>query len=481
MTTGRAASLARTMSLAAAGALGASIALGACSGTEAEVLSPVGDGGLGLDDAALPGFDASAPGVDGGAEAGSRAAYCSGSGPPILVTAAEGGAITTCTGGLAQGAFRYALCTCEGYVSTEALTTDSFDSTTGAYDPAKARMGGSVGTNGGFNASGPLLVGGTLWGSDPTGLSMNAVSEAKGELHANGRVTSAMALTIGADAYVNGDLVATQSLSIAGTLHHPTGNVATAGGTRTVAKEVAGPVSVPPACDCAPSQLVDVAGLVQSYAASNDDAAAGIDPRALENVTKDLTLTIPCGRVYFTRVGGTAAIRLRIQGRTAVFVGGDLAPHGAFAIDVDPGSELDLFVGNNVVSGSTFALGSATNPASARLYVGGSGTLNLPDGATLGGNVYAPRAELVTAAAATVFGSVFARRVSAGGALTIHYDQAVLAKGAECPPPASSGCATCHDCGNQACTAGTCGACGSSADCCAPLSCLGGRCVADIR
>jgi hypothetical protein len=45
-------------------------------------------------------------------------------------------------------------------------------------------------------------------------------------------------------------------------------------------------------------------------------------------------------------------------------------------------------------------------------------------------------------------------------------------------PPVA--CNTCLDCGGQACNGGTCGACGSSADCCAPLRCSGGKCVPPI-
>src|SRR5258706_16012626 len=54
--------------------------------------------------------------------------YCSGKGAPILVS--DHGA-SVCTGGMAQAAFRYALCTCDGLVSAKPLVTDSFDSRNG--------------------------------------------------------------------------------------------------------------------------------------------------------------------------------------------------------------------------------------------------------------------------------------------------------------------------------------------------------------
>jgi hypothetical protein len=176
-------------------------------------------------------------------------------------------------------------------------------------------------------------------------------------------------------------------------------------------------------------------------------------------------------------VGGTGAIRLTVaSGRTAIFIGGDLAPSGAFTIDAGPKSEVDVFVEGNVVAGSTFTIGSAASPLKARLYVGGSGTINLPKATTLAGNLYGPRAELLLGSDTTVFGSIFTRRLNTQGTLTVHYDEGVLSAGDGCPAPPGA-CTSCHDCGNQACNAGTCGACATSADCCAPLQCSGGRCV----
>jgi len=97
--------------------------------------------------------------------------------------------------------------------------------------------------------------------------------------------------------------------------------------------------------------------------------------------------------------------------------------------------------------------------------------------------VYGPRAEMVLGGgggSTIVFGSIFVRRLSTQGSLTIHYDEGVLTKGDGCPPTATT-CTSCHDCGNQACVAGACGACASSDDCCAPLQCLSGRCVPSIK
>jgi hypothetical protein len=365
-------------------------------------------------------------------------------------------------------------------VSATSITTDSFDSANGAYDAGSALSGGGVGTNGNLSAQGTLHVGGALWVSDAMGMTV-ATANSAGELHVGGRVASGPSLTVGADAYVLGDIQASGTLSIAGTLYQPAGDTANAGSTPSIGGTSSASFTVPPACDCDPSLLVNVAAYVESYRTTNDDSALGIDPNALQNVTTATTLAIPCGRIFFDMVGGTGALTLTLaSGRTAIFIGGDLAPNGPFTIDVPAGSEVDVFVEGGVTAGSSFMLGNASNPASARLWVGGTATVNLASASVLAGNVYAPKSELVLGAGATtIFGSVFVDRVSAEGSLTIHYDQSVLTAGAACEAQPAS-CSSCHDCGNQACVAGACGACTDSSDCCAPLVCSAGRCVAEI-
>ncbi len=461
------------------------VALGvaSCGTTDVSVLSEqdIGAGPDGGSNVEAGGTTDGASSVDGGS---SRAAYCAGSGPPTLVDATDAGAVSTCAGQLAQASFRYALCTCDGYVGSQALTTDAFDSSAGPYDPAHALPGGSVGTNGNLNASGPMTVGGSLWVSDTTGLTSNAAIAAAGELHVQGEIHSGPSLRVGTDAWMASGIQTAGDLTVKGTLRIPTGAPLSVGGTKSVGTVTNTPVQVAPACDCAPQDLVDIGGYVASYRAQNDDAAAGIDPKLLENVKAPLTATIPCGRIFFTRVGGTAPIHLTAQGRVALFVGGDLSTTSDFLVDVPAGSELDLFVEGNVTVGGAFRAGSAANPSKARTYVGGNGTVNLQGQAELAGNLYAPAAQLVLggSAATTLYGSIFAARINAGADLTIHYDEAILASGgagAGCAPPTS--CKTCRDCGGQACNSGTCGGCTDSSQCCAPLVCRAGACIATVQ
>lgn len=439
----------------------------ACGSTDVQVLS--------TDDAGA-GADAGLSDATYG-DGGTRAEYCAGSGPPVLVTRDDAGTHVTCADRLAQTSFRFALCTCDGYVNAHGLTTDSFDGAKGAYDPGAAKAGGSVGTNGNFNSSGALSVGGTLWAGDATGMSLGAAAEAKGELRCAGHAGTA-ALKVGANAWVADDLVANGDLAIAGTLTIPAGKTLSAT-TQTIGKIVRAPVTVAPPCDCNAADFVDVASFVESYRSFNDDAAVPIDPRLFESPSAPVDVTIPCGRFFFTRVGANVPVKITVLGRAAIFVGGDLSATGDFVVDVPRGSELDLFVEGNVTVGGQFRVGDVQNPAKARTYVGGGGTVNLQNATNLAGNLYAPRAEVVLGDAATAFGSIFARRVSAGGDLTIHYDESVLRTSTPCAAPSS--CRTCRDCANQACIGGTCGACTDDAQCCAPLVCRSGACVLDIR
>lgn len=384
--------------------------------------------------------------------AGTRDDYCRGSGAPLVV--GDGARPSTCAGDLASVTFRFALCSCEAYVGSDSLVVDAFDGRSGA--PLAGSVAGSVGVNGKFDASGLLRVGGSLWVSSEADLVINGEAEVGAELYAGGRLAGSGSLRVGAGAFVAGE-VAIASFTPAGPVGPPPGGV------------------VPRPCACDPAALVNVAGFVAAFREQNDNTAIGLDAKALDGYAGAASLALPCGRYYLTRAAGDGPLSLEVNGRVALFVGGDLSLGGDLSIAVAPGAELDLFVGGNVNVAGAFGKGAEQAPSRVRTYVAGSGTINLQGPATLGGNLYAPRAELVAARGAEVFGSVFARRASASGPLTLHYDASVLAS--ECTPtPGPAACLSCEGCGNQACVEGACGSCRSDADCCAPLKCSGGRC-----
>jgi hypothetical protein len=441
-------------------------------------------------DGSAPRFDALSPDTGQG--------YCSGSGPPaLLMTNAAGTTTSTCPDQLAQRAFRYALCVCQNYTSDHALVTDAFDGTQGPYDPSTAMAGGSVGVNGQFHP-GPITIKGSVWASGAfSSITTTSPIQIAGELHAQGELQPSATVTVQGDAWMANGIQTGGSgpvnVTVGGTLHLPAGALDSVSGTFTHGPfdnsafpnpMCATPVQPDsgtktcPACDCDPSQFVDVAGVVRTYETQNDDGALQIDEHLLENPQTGVTRTLQCGLIYFTYVGGTAPIHLTTAGRVAIFINGDLTSSD-FEIEVPGGTELDLFVAGNITAG-TFKVGDQRNPARARTYVGGS--VNLQGATTLAGNLYVPNATITLGNTAPTFlyGSIFASGLNAGSDLTIHYDEAILTPSSTPSCATPSTCNTCNDCNGQACNSGTCGHCADSTQCCAPLVCTGGTCVADV-
>jgi hypothetical protein len=365
--------------------------------------------------------------VDGSANSlGTQGEFCMGSGPPALIAmTADAGLLSTCPDQLVQRAFRYALCTCDDYVNSHALVTDAFDGSKGPYDPSTATPGGSVGVNGNLSSSaGDLTVGGSLWASSPADIDTGAVL-VSGELHAQGELHPTGNVSVAGDAWLAGGIQTTGDLTVHGTLHVPSDVPIDVGGMNFGTPDRAA-FQVAPVCDCDPSDFVDVAGVVATYAEHNDDAPSTIQRDTLANVTSDLQVTLPCGRYYLKSIGaGSASIQITIQGRVAIFVAGDVSTSD-FSVVVPTGSELDLFVAGGVTVAGVFEVGSTQNPARARTYV--ENAVNLQSASTLAGNLYAPSATVTIGGSAPtiLYGSIFARSVSAGSDLTLHYDESIL-------------------------------------------------------
>jgi hypothetical protein len=117
--------------------------------------------------------------------------------------------------------------------------------------------------------------------------------------------------------------------------------------------------------------------------------------------------------------------------------------------------------------------------------------MSFSDAANIAGEIYGAYGPVDWSAGTDAYGSVFAGNFQGTSDVKIHYDLAVLQQGNSCPTsggggPADAGgggasCSSCRDCLNQACNAGKCGACGTSADCCAPLICIGGSCEPALK
>jgi len=403
-------------------------------------------------------------GVDAGTD------YCEGAGPPIFV----GDTTQICSNQLAVKTFRYALCLCEEHTAAAPVRVDAFNSEDGPY--TSGQLGGSIGVNGRIQANAGYYASGSLWVASPGGITSSLPMSVMADMHNQGPMNGQSDLLVGNEAKIGGP-VELNELVVTSTLTVPQNTNVNVSNLFSYGAYVRAPVSVAAPCDCEPEQLLNIAGYVRHHATENDNEIAGIPHDLLDGFSDTTTVSIDCGRVYFSRVVGSGPLHITITGRTALFIAGDLNLPGEFTITVEPGAELDLFIEGHLVSARRVQIGSQDAPSSVRMYLGGTGSFQLSSDSVLWANVYAPRAELVASGPLEVFGSLFLRRLNTANTIDIHYDKGVLNKANACPPSAiPTECTSCRDCLNQACINGQCSGCRTNRDCCSPLFCDDGSC-----
>jgi hypothetical protein len=136
---------------------------------------------------------------------------------------------------------------------------------------------------------------------------------------------------------------------------------------------------------------------------------------------------VPCGIYYVGPVRGNGALVLRVTGRVALLVDGDMTLTSPMTIELaTQDAELDLMIGGLLSSNARIMAGDTNHPSRTRIYIGGAGTINLSGDSQIAANVYAPRAAVALSAPATIFGSLFVRRLDQAAPVTIHYDEDVL-------------------------------------------------------
>jgi hypothetical protein len=419
--------------------------------------------------------------LDGGAKLN-----CPAGGAPIIANPEAGAA--GCVGNMAQVDFRWALCSCTNLDISAPLTTDGYNSTKG---PPNGGLGGNIGCDDAItNWSSHVTVGGDLWAADAgTFMPSGPGSEVRQDLHLGGSIHASSPFAVDESAYVTGTI---SGVTIDGGVSHP--------------------ASIPPPCDCAPSQLVPVGAIVAAHAPpNNDDALIGIDPGVVAAGGGPLRIDLPCGNYYLSGIMTSNPLTIFAHGHAAIYIAGDVVAGSPLAFQLDPTATLDIFVSGTITTSQLLTIGSPNYPALCRLYVGGAAKLSFSQNANIGCNIYAADSALVDwSATSAIYGSIFAGSFKASHDTFIHYDLGVLSAGSECPPPsgpASSGndagndaggsgagtdsgasgndgggggapvCSSCRDCANQACTQGVCGSCSQDSDCCAPLRCQAGTCA----
>lgn len=415
-----------------------------------------------------------------------------GIGPVISI---DTGTKAPCAGDLASTTFTWAVCSCSDLLFTGRVLVDGFDSSKGPYKPGE--LGAGVGANGGVRATSEATVFGQLWAASTTaGIESSSAGTVHHDLRCGGPAkVSEMAAR--RDAWVSGSI--TGKLAVDKTLHISPG--ASKGASTWGTLDDKAVVTVAPPCSCTPK--IPVAAIVAARKSSNDNAAVGLAPDVLAKAGHPDRIDLPCGHYYLTGFKLSTAAAIVVHGRTAIYVDGDIEAGGNLAITLDPKSELDLFVSGTIRASSNLRIGSTNAPALTRVYVGGTSPLVVSSTLLIAGNLWAGNAKVIWESETEFFGAIFAGDFESKSLLQLHYDRAVVKKGDDCPkappPPTDAGtppdvgspgmcgqlkttCSSCRDCGNQACIGNACGsACGSSADCCAPLTCVGGCCISPIK
>jgi hypothetical protein len=179
-----------------------------------------------------------------------------------------------------------------------------------------------------------------------------------------------------------------------------------------------------PPCDCAPDALLDIGAVVRAREDDNDNAGAAIASDRLDDFRGTQTLTLECGRYYFTRLKGEAPLTIRTRGHVAIFVANNVELGDSLRIETERDGQVSLFVAGDMRVGGSLALGGDPNGAArVDLYLASTGTLEIAGSTEIAGRLYAPRAELVSTGAFRLYGSLFVRRAAPGGELDLHYDE----------------------------------------------------------
>jgi hypothetical protein len=294
-------------------------------------------------------------------------------------------------------------------------------------------------------------VGGSLYVGNKNGVTTPLSSPSgsafvRGDLYVNGGAhrSGGSTFPVGGDAFIGGAL--SGNWSIDQTLYQPAGTTTPGGVTATATQEAPIPPILPCPCDNPPLVVRTITDLGANPAFNDNDEsyrelpdgsqeATPLDPDIWADPNSGpATLSLPCGRYYFSSIHRTGAATIIAEGRVVIMVGGDMNIGGGITIDTEEDAEIDLFVeGDLTVGGANF--GRADKPSLVRVYVGGT-SVRVNSAGTFGGNIYAPNATVVMGAsggASTAPCSPTSFLV--GAATEVHYDTAIRQAGDVCIVP----------------------------------------------
>jgi hypothetical protein len=305
----------------------------------------------------------------------------------------------------------HAICSCAGISSSEPLITDAFDGALGAY--TRGEPGGDIGVNGEMSIDMSSTLGGRLIVAGSSGLRLgdDVQLDVGDDLAVGGPLEGSLAgARVTGDASIGGriDLA---TLAVSGVLLQPAGSERRVSGMSAIGVTQVGDVSVAGPCACDPAALFDTRAFVAAQA-----------PLAMPLPADFVAGDERCA-AYRLADGEASSLHISVHAPTALYAAGDLHVTGDVIIESEAGTAVDLFIAGDVRIDGRIALGAGDGQGPVRVFVGGSGTVQLSSGDALHGTLYAPNAELVLSAPLTVNGALFVRRVAASAALTVHYDR----------------------------------------------------------
>jgi hypothetical protein len=264
-------------------------------------------------------------------------------------------------------------------------------------------------------------------------------------------------IDFGRDVWVNGGITVLGLSNVAGDVYQTPGNT-------MVGMSIGGQLfqrdfKIAKPCACGANEVLDIEAIVEAGIAQNNSSAAGAKPGALLQLGVGGTLDLGCGRFAFGPTTIVGVTTLKVPGRTALFIDGDLTITGGFGVDVGSSGELDVFVSGDLFITGVGAIGSRARPGAVRFYVGGSGNIALTGAQVFAANLYAPHADVSVTGVQDLWGSLFVGSYFATGTQRMHYDAAVLRSGSSgktCDTPPDR-CKVDLDCGSPlVCAAGSC-------------------------
>ncbi|MEP7053277.1 MAG: hypothetical protein ABJB12_23140 [Pseudomonadota bacterium] len=231
----------------------------------------------------------------------------------------------------------------------------------------------------------------------------NALTLSKGALAVSGDWLARAPARVGGAAFVNGNLRASDQVTIDGVLHTDASNLA-----NVTAASVA-------AAGTAPSNPLECAQApVSAEAIARIEANGVIDMGdALTQHSETASVTLGCARYRFSSWGIDNDLVLHITASTVIVIDGNVRIAAPVHIELAPDAKLDLIVGG------TLQVDSALSLTGGSTWLGVGGDLRLAAPVTLDGSLFAPRSDAALDDTLDINGALFVGGLRITAPLTV--------------------------------------------------------------